>query len=184
MKWTGSVAATALGTRLLRAGDRPATFRPNIVVILADDLGWGSLNCYGAPKKLIQTPNCDMLATTAAIIGEPLPPRTEAAEDSYNVLPALLGRKLDRPIRDAMVVHSADSNFAIRQGPWKWIEGKAHPDTKPGALKARAVEFRPQLYNLRDDPGEKNDLIDTYPDVAKRLEALLNQLRKQGYSRP
>jgi len=35
---------------------------PNIVVILADDLGWGSLNCYGAPKNLIRTPNCDRLA--------------------------------------------------------------------------------------------------------------------------
>jgi len=126
----------------------------------------------------------DMLATAAAIVGEPLPPRTEAAEDSYNVLPALLGKRLDGPIRDAMVVHSADGNFAIRQGPWKWIEGKAHPDTKPGALKARAAEFKPQLYNLREDPGEKNNLIDKYPNVAKRLEALLNQLRKQGYSRP
>ena len=126
----------------------------------------------------------DLLATTAAIVGEPLPPRTQAAEDSYNVLPALLGGKPERPIRDAMVVHSADGNFAIRQGPWKWIEGKAHPDTTPGALKARAVEFHPQLYNLVDDPAEKNDVLDKHPDVAKRLEALLNKYRQQGYSRP
>ncbi|MCU0917652.1 MAG: arylsulfatase [Planctomycetes bacterium] len=126
----------------------------------------------------------DLLATTAALVGEPLPPRTVAAEDSYNVLPALLGRKPDRPIREALVVHSADGNFAIRQGPWKWIEGKAHPDTKPGALKARAAEFHPQLYHLAEDPGEKNDVLGKYPDVAKRLEALLNQYREQGYSRP
>jgi arylsulfatase A-like enzyme len=126
----------------------------------------------------------DLLATTAAIVGEPLPPRNEAAEDSYNVLPALLGRKPDRPIRDAVVVHSADGNFAIRQGPWKWIEGKAHPDTTPGVLKARAVEFHPQLYNLADDPAEKNDVLDKHPDVARRLEALLNTYRRQGYSRP
>jgi arylsulfatase A-like enzyme len=126
----------------------------------------------------------DLLATAAAIVGEPLPPRTEAAEDSYNVLPAVLGRKWDRPIRDAIVVHSADGNFAIRQGPWKWIEGKAHPDTLPGALKARVVEFRPQLYNLTEDPAEENDVLDKHPDVAQRLEALLNQYRQQGYSRP
>jgi len=126
----------------------------------------------------------DMLATTAAIVGEPLPPRTEAAEDSYNVLPSLLGNKPDRPIRDAIVVHSADGNFAIRQGPWKWIEGKAHPDTLPGALKARAGEFHSQLYNLVDDPAEKNDVLDKHPDVAKRLEALLSKYRQQGYSRP
>lgn len=126
----------------------------------------------------------DLLATTAAVVGEPLPPRTVAAEDSYNVLPALLGKKPDRPIRDAMVVHSADGNFAIRQGPWKWIEGKAHPDTLPGALKARAGEFKPQLYNLAEDPAEMTDMLHKYPEVAKRLEALLNQYREQGFSRP
>jgi arylsulfatase A-like enzyme len=33
---------------------------PNIVLILADDLGWGDLRCYGATKAV--TPNCDRLA--------------------------------------------------------------------------------------------------------------------------
>ena len=70
-------------------------------------------------------------------------------------------------------------------GHWTEKRGqiKAHPDTKPGALRARAAEFKPQLYNLSEDPGEKNDLIDKYPNTAKRLESLLNQLRKQGYGR-
>lgn len=34
--------------------------RPNIVVILADDLGWGDLGCYG--QKKFSTPNLDRLA--------------------------------------------------------------------------------------------------------------------------
>jgi arylsulfatase A-like enzyme len=43
-------AASAAGT----------TRQPNIVLILADDLGWGELGCYG--QKQIRTPNIDRLA--------------------------------------------------------------------------------------------------------------------------
>ena len=37
-----------------------AADKPNIVFILADDIGYGDLGCYGATK--IKTPNCDRLA--------------------------------------------------------------------------------------------------------------------------
>ena len=41
--------------------DGPSTVRrPNVVVILADDMGWGDLGCYGATK--IRTPNMDSVA--------------------------------------------------------------------------------------------------------------------------
>ena len=39
-----------------------AAEKPNVVVILTDDLGWGSVGCYGADPALVSTPNIDRLA--------------------------------------------------------------------------------------------------------------------------
>jgi arylsulfatase A len=36
--------------------------KPNVIVILSDDLGWGSVGCYGANPELVSTPNIDRLA--------------------------------------------------------------------------------------------------------------------------
>ena len=47
---------------LAAAQPAPTPSKPNIVYILTDDLGWGSLGSYGADPGLIQTPNMDRLA--------------------------------------------------------------------------------------------------------------------------
>src|SRR5512136_1789211 len=43
-----------------RAEAREPAGKPSIIFILADDLGYGDLGCYG--QKQIQTPNLDRLA--------------------------------------------------------------------------------------------------------------------------
>lgn len=59
---TGSLVAVAF--LLALASDVQATDKPNVIVILADDLGYGDLSCYGADD--IATPNIDRMAVEGA----------------------------------------------------------------------------------------------------------------------
>src|SRR5207247_1459809 len=58
----------------------------------------------------------DFMATCAEISGSTLP--ADSAEDSLSFLQALLA-KPDLPARPAVVHHSANGSFAIRDGQWK-----------------------------------------------------------------
>lgn len=125
----------------------------------------------------------DTLASIAAIIGADLPKATQAAEDSHDVSKAWLGENHPSPIRPDLIVHSADGNFAIRKGGYKWIEGVPADDVKPAAKKARATQHRRQLFDLRDDIAEEKEIAAQHADIVKDLEALLNRYRDGGYSR-
>jgi arylsulfatase A-like enzyme len=53
-----AVVLTSVETSTATAAD--AARRPNVVFILADDMGYGDLGCYGATQ--VSTPHCDRLA--------------------------------------------------------------------------------------------------------------------------
>ena len=59
---TGLVAGTAFSPQLTTASNKKTdkNKRPNVVFIIADDLGYGDLSCYGQEK--FKTPNIDKLA--------------------------------------------------------------------------------------------------------------------------
>jgi arylsulfatase A-like enzyme len=124
----------------------------------------------------------DLLATTAAVVGEKLPAAAIGAEDSHNAFHAFLGQS-SKPARESLIVHSSDGVFAIRKGPWKWIEGIPAEGIKAGVAKTRSEEFKAQLYNTKDDPSETRDVSSEHPEIAKELAALLKQQREAGHSR-
>ena len=131
----------------------------------------------------------DLMATLADLTGQPLP---QAAEDSFNVLPALLGQGGCEPPRPAMISdtggHRCDlGDFAIRKGRWKLI---VIPARKEGPNERRSLfdldsdpgeqTERRHLFDLDGDPGEQNDVIEEYPSIAADLAELLEEIKQHG----
>lgn len=125
----------------------------------------------------------DILATTAEIVGAPLPAKEAGAEDSRSFLPALIPGAAEAKGREDMIVHSADGVFALRKGRWKWIEGAPVDEIADGARKARRSQHRSQLYDLVADPAETKDVSAEHPGVVAELKDLLRRYRDGGFSR-
>jgi arylsulfatase A len=125
----------------------------------------------------------DLLATFAALTGGPLP--EDAGPDSCDISPALLGTKGPKPIREALVSHSENGTFAIRQGAWKLVlDTKTSGGWMAPAGKPPVPGTPGQLYNLAEDPLEQNDLWEQKPEIVARLAALLEKYKKDGRSAP
>jgi len=125
----------------------------------------------------------DMIATFAAITGQRLP--NHAGEDSYNILPALLGKQNTGHIREATIHQLSRRYLAIRQGNWKLIPGLGSCGfTKPSTLKAKPGQPTCQLHNLKKDPGETRNVYAEHPNIVVRLTALLEKYKSEDCSMP
>jgi len=123
----------------------------------------------------------DLCSTFAGIVDYPMP--NNAGEDSYNILPAMLGEKFESPIREATIHHSLNGMFSIRQNPWKLVLGRGSGGfTKPRTIEPQPGEPEGQLYNVIEDIEEKHNLYLQRPDVVCRLTRLLEEYKERGYS--
>lgn len=126
----------------------------------------------------------DLLATCASIVGAKLP--NDAGEDSYDVLTVLLGQPLSSPIREATVHHSGDGSFSIRQGRWKLENtpgGGGYSRISREDAIAQGIPLV-QLYDLKADIGEKNNVANQYPEVIADLNEILERYKRAGRSTP
>ncbi len=125
----------------------------------------------------------DVFRTCAEAAGVKAP--DAAGEDSFSLLPALRGES-PAGRRTAVVHHSINGSFAVRDGDWKLClcPGSGGWSTpRPG--KDDASKLPPvQLFDMAADPGEKTNLHDKHPDVVARLTKLLEKYVVDGRSTP
>lgn len=125
----------------------------------------------------------DVFATCAEILDAKVP--DNSAEDSVSFLPVLLGKE-SAPAREALVHHSINGSFAIRQGQWKLAlcpDSGGWSAPRPGS--AAATNLPPvQLFDLAADIGERNNVQAAHPDTVERLRKLLMKYIGEGRSTP
>ena len=120
------------------------------------------------PGKIMPGTDCegiatslDFFATIAEITGAPLPEETTI--DSISLTDTLFyGKKLKREI---FAYYKGNNLEAIRWSDWKLHFSKNN------------VQLQ-ELYNLRNDIGENNNLYELYPEIVKKIERKAIILRK------
>lgn len=123
----------------------------------------------------------DIFASVASIVDASLSKNT--AEDSFNFWPVWSGKN-NKKVRESIIHQSGDGMLALREGDWKYVEALGSGGfTEPKRAEAKTGEPNGQLYNLKNDPAETDDLVGKDAARAKALAAKLEKIRNQGFSR-
>ena len=102
----------------------------------------------------------DVMATVCAAAGAQLP--DDRVYDGRDLLPAALGQ-LEKPLHEALFWYDGTDQWAVRTGKWKLL-------SRDGSL---------ELYDLRSDIGETNNLIARTPEVVERLQRAFDAWKSQ-----
>ncbi|ARN57300.1 sulfatase family protein [Sedimentisphaera salicampi] len=121
----------------------------------------------------------DLFASCAEIAGHRM--KDNEGEDSFSFLPLLKGKKPSGKLRKAIVHHSVQGKFAIRNSRWKYIDCRGSGGWTKGGDDKPA-----QLYDMQKDPDETDNLYGKpeYEKIVKEMQNLLEKYKSQGFSRP
>jgi len=103
----------------------------------------------------------DVMATVADISGAPAP-----AGDGISFLPTLLNKGQRKHAMLYWEYPAHGGWQVVRMGDWKWV--------RSGLLRKNK---KTELFNLKDDPQEKTNIIDKHPEIAAKIQKLANEAR-------
>ncbi len=127
--------------------------------------------------------NIDILPTVVEATGSAMP---RLKIDGVSMLSVLNGTAQSAPRKSLCFYYHKNSLEAVTDGayklifPHKYVSYEVYApgnDGQPGKLADREVT-QCELYDLRRDPGERLNVIDLYPQVAERLKAIADDLRR------
>lgn len=128
----------------------------------------------------------DLFATLADYLNFELP--DDAAEDSHSLQPLLHGTA--DSVRTSHVHNTRKDQYAIREGDWLLVNTASGYVSGRNQAWEKKHGYRPddggdvELYNLREDIGQRINLAEKNPERVNRMRALLKKIRQQGYTAP
>jgi len=125
----------------------------------------------------------DIYATLQEIVGGKVLDAKTAAADSFSFCSELLGKTSEKSNRETMVLNDVTGVVAIRMKEWKYIEGKAERPADKARQEKNPNLVKPELYNLKRDPVEADNVIEEFPEIAQKMQETLDRIRLQGSER-
>src|SRR4051812_12756185 len=133
--------------------------RPNVVFIMADDMGYGDLGCYGA--TLISTPNCDRVAREGRRFTDAHTPSGSCSPTRFGLLTG------SYPWRDGRVpgALNASESYKLRDGEptvASILKAAGYATGCVGKWHLGTQRTRPVNWNAPLTPGPNNAGFDYY----------------------
>jgi arylsulfatase A-like enzyme len=126
--------------------------RPNIIFVMADDVGWGDFQCYN-PKGKIPSPNIDRLARGGMRFTDAHTPAALCA-----------------PTRYAVATGNYTWRGPIPGGTWGWNQGSAFlPGQKTVGHMLQEAGYRTGLFGKLHFGGDFEKNADGTPDFTKPM---------------
>lgn len=114
----------------------------------------------------------DLLASLGALVGS-----SETGPDSENLLDAFLGKS--QRGRESVVLE-ATTKTALRAGDWAMIPPYKGPAVQNQVNIELGNSSEYQLYNLKEDLGQQNNLASSNPEKLEELKKLYHEIRGSG----
>ena len=122
-------------------------------------------------SKIVST--IDLLPTIADMAGADIP--KDRTIDGKSIVNLLEENKCNETIHDYFYYYKE----AVRSGQWKLYKPGMYVEfyeNEDGNIKKHKVEYdKYRLFNLKNDISETKNVIEKYPEIAKRLKGKLKE---------